>query len=273
MMLVSTLACYAMSAWVLSWVARKAGSERAKFRFALLAVILVSVLSALYLVAMAVLPHGSAVRLPTILGLLVIELVAPFFIFKRIFRVKAKHAFILYLVFVGVIAIQSIFATCVLKRYLAEAFRTPSPTMSPTIEPSDRFLANKLLHPRRWDVVVYWNHSESDGPPQPFCKRLIGLPGERLRFENGNLYVNDQLTQPPPVLAGKLHASADGFKGGPWKFADGETISLGPDEFFFVGDNIAISADSRVNGPSDRTALIGVVDAIYWPLGRFRVLR
>lgn len=266
-----TLACYGVIALVLAWVARKVGSSRGKFRFGLLALLAV-VFLVLGCVAIAmVLPHDFSARLPILLCLLLIELVAPPFILKRIFRLKMKRALVVYLVLVALMAIQSL-PTYAVKGYLVEAFEIPTATMSPTIEPTHRFLANKLLQPRRWDLVVYWNESV-DGRREPFCRRLIGLPGERLRFENGNLYVNDQLAQPPPVLEGKLHASGNGFKSGPWKYADGETISLGANEFFVVGDNIAVSADSRVNGPSDRSALIGVVDVTYWPLSRFKLLR
>ena len=212
-------------------------------------------------------------RTPISIGLLIIELAGPFFIVQRIFRLKMKGALVVYLALVAAIAIQSAFTTYVVKRHLTEAFYMPTPTMSPTIEPTDRFLTNKLRQPRRWDVVVYWNHPQGDGAPLPYCKRLIGLPGEHLRFQNGNLYVDEHAVQPPAVLAGKLRASTTGSATGIWKYADGETISLGADDFFFVGDNIAVSLDSRASGPSDRSTIVGVVDAIYWPLSRLRTVR
>jgi signal peptidase I len=269
MLAINALVCYGVTAWVLSWVARKARSPRAKFRFGMLAVLAIVALCVLCIVAVLLVDEAAT---PIFIALFVIELLGPFFILQAVFRLRFKWALVVYFAFIVVIAVESVWSLCVVKRYLVQAYHMPTPTMAPTIEPTDRFLANKLLQPRRWDVVVYWTHSE--GPvPRPYCKRLIGLPGERLRFENGNLYVNDQPVQPPAVLAGKLRAATPGFARGFWKYADGETISLGTDEFFFVGDNISMSLDSRVTGPSDRSTLIGVVDAIYWPLSRFSMLR
>jgi hypothetical protein len=57
------------------------------------------------------------------------------------------------------------------------------------------------------------------------------------------------------------------------RYSDGETIQLGGREFFFVGDNVGRSGDSRILGPSDRSALVGVVDLRYWPIGRVAILR
>jgi len=108
--------------------------------------------------------------------------------------------------------------------------------------------------------------------PRIYCKRLIGLPGEQLRFEEGNLYVDNQPVTPPAVLAGRLHASLTDA-GPEARYRDGETISLAGDEYFFIGDNVEASKDSRFDGPSRRGAILGVVDVLYWPLGRARIFR
>jgi signal peptidase I len=143
--------------------------------------------------------------------------------------------------------------------------------MLPTIEHDDRLLVNKLLRPRRWDLVVYWN----DDPQEKlaFCKRLIGLPGEKLRFEGGNLYVNDEVVQMPPVLAGRNLMHPGTVHRAPGRYNDGTAIVLGPEEYFFVGDNLDMSLDSRQLGPSPSSSIIGVVDVLYWPLGRARIFR
>jgi signal peptidase I len=147
----------------------------------------------------------------------------------------------------------------------------PTQSMSPTIEPDDRFAAFKLLRPRRWDLVVYWNNDARGR--MPYVKRLVALPGERLRFDGGGVFINDQPVTVPAVLAGKCHAKLPGGARPETRYYDGDTITLGPDEYFLIGDNIDISADSRINGPSKSADLIGVIDLIYWPLGKFRVVR
>ena len=154
--------------------------------------------------------------------------------------------------------------------YCFELFRMPTGSMEPTIEPGDRFGCQKLFRPRRCDLVAY--HVE--GPdPSTYCKRLIALPGEKLRFENGDIYINDRLADVPPVLAGRCHAKIEGPQERYFPYADGQTITLGDDEYFFIGDNVDASKDSRTMGPSKGAAIVGVIDLIYWPLGRFRLLR
>ncbi len=49
-------------------------------------------------------------------------------------------------------------------------------------------------------------------------------------------------------------------------------VTLGPDEYFLLGDNTSVSSDSRSQGPAKRADLIGVVDVIYWPFERMRIL-
>lgn len=48
---------------------------------------------------------------------------------------------------------------------------------------------------------------------------------------------------------------------------------LGGDEYFLIGDNVDSSVDSRMNGPSPGSSIVGVVDLVYWPLGRVQVIR
>jgi signal peptidase I len=133
--------------------------------------------------------------------------------------------------------------------------------------PGDRFVVNKLDHPARWDLVTY--HSTTPGAPV-YCKRVVGLPGEKVRFDQGNVYINDQLMVAPPVVAGRYHATLPTVRS---TYRDGETIGLNDREFFVVGDNVDVSADSRIYGPTDRSAIVGVVDFVYWPPGDARVVR
>jgi type IV secretory pathway protease TraF len=59
----------------------------------------------------------------------------------------------------------------------------------------------------------------------------------------------------------------------PVHYVEGQTILLRSNEFFFIGDNADVSLDSRLLGPSDRSAIVGVVDLMYWPLSRFHIVR
>lgn len=141
--------------------------------------------------------------------------------------------------------------------------------MSPTLEPNDRFFINKLQTPRRLDLVAYWNRGVQT---RVYCKRLLALPGERLRFEGGEVWINDERLALPPPLVGRCRASVRSYPQ-PFHYSDGETIELGKNEYFFIGDNVDRSADSRQFGPTTELDIIGVVDAVYWPPSRMRLMR
>jgi signal peptidase I len=104
-----------------------------------------------------------------------------------------------------------------------------------------------------------------------FCKRLVGMPGERLRFENGTIFINDQPADVPKVLQGRCRATIPNERNP--RYTGGQTIVLGGNEYFLIGDNIDISGDSRYFGPTNRADLIGVVDLMYWPIDRLRIVR
>jgi type IV secretory pathway protease TraF len=83
--------------------------------------------------------------------------------------------------------------------------------------------------------------------------------------------VNDQLQTAPAVLAGRLTATA--LAPSRPRYADEQTIRLGPDEIFVLGDNLSTSIDSRRMGPVKTSTLDGVVDFQYWPFSRFGIKR
>lgn len=84
----------------------------------------------------------------------------------------------------------------ILKHFLVEAYKIPTGSMQPTIlgndeaQIFDRVLVNKFAYlidePDRYDVVVFKYPLDRS---KNYIKRLIGLPGERVSIENGNVYV------------------------------------------------------------------------------------
>ena len=156
----------------------------------------------------------------------------------------------------------------VVRPFLTQAYLIPTQSMSPTIDLGNRILVNKILKPRRLDLVAYRADDH-----EIYCKRLIALPGERLRFDEGGISIDDKSLTLPAVIAGRCHAFVGVTPRLRDRYADGQEILLGDDEYFLLGDNLAISADSRIHGPSLGASLVGVVDAVYGPPGRIRLLR
>lgn len=91
---------------------------------------------------------------------------------------------------------------------LFEAYVIPSPSMLPTLLVNDHIFVNKIIYglrvpftenwlaqfrdPDRGEVVVFKHPQDKK---LFYIKRVIGLPGDRVFYENGNLYVNDQLVE------------------------------------------------------------------------------
>jgi signal peptidase I len=89
-----------------------------------------------------------------------------------------------------------------------EAYVIPSPSMLPTLLVNDHIFVNKIIygvrapfsekwfvqwsHPRRGEVVVFKYPADKD---KYYIKRVVGLPGDRILYENGHLYVNEKLVE------------------------------------------------------------------------------
>jgi signal peptidase I len=120
--------------------------------------------------------------------------------------------------------------------------------------------------PQRGDIVVFRAVSMppfEDGVLYP--KRIVGLPGDRLRLAEGKLYVNEvplMLTNRDGEIRylalpnSKYLASAD------------QTVVVPTDHYFVLGDNTADSLDSRSAGFLPGKNVVGRLWFCYWPLGR-----
>lgn len=262
------LACIVLaSAGVLAVGARRLGSARGRFRVGLLAAILAWAVGAgtgsVLMWALA-----GAGPLVSISAGAVLQLIATLVTLQLVFRLSAGRAAVLLAVYLFILVGSVGVIVTILRPYVSESFRMPSGGMSPTLQPGDRFSVNKLARPRRWDLALYLNPAP---PVVRLCKRVVGLPGERLRFEGGRVFVNDQVVEPPAVMAGRYRASPP-FDVPP-RYAEGQTIQLGPDEYFLVGDNVDNSFDSRFTGPVRESNVLGVADLLYWPVRRVAIFR
>jgi signal peptidase I len=126
--------------------------------------------------------------------------------------------------------------------------------MVPMLQDQDRLFINKLAYRvgevREGDVVVF--HYPRD-PSKSYIKRVIALPGQRIRIDHGRVYVNGERLKEPYV---------------PARFADerSQPEMIVPDkEFFVMGDHRSISSDSRDFGPVDRDLIYGKASFVYWP--------
>ena len=128
-------------------------------------------------------------------------------------------------------------------------------SMFPTIQQDDYLFVNTLAYrfrePRRGDVVAV----RTPGRSSVYVKRLVGLPGELIEFDEGILYINGEPLVEPYVV------NRAAWKLGP--------VRLGEDEYFVVGDNRGMSMDAHEMGTSTRERLLGprlfgVFDLKFW---------
>lgn len=143
-----------------------------------------------------------------------------------------------------------------------------SGSMSPTLEGTngengDWVLIERISYwfrnPRRWEVVALALESGT-----PALKRVVGLPGERVSLEGGQLRANGKTQPRPPSLRALTYlAFGSLFRG---KEAD-----CGPG-YFVMGDDSKDSQDSRFEGPADPDRIRGRAWLIVWPPERIRRL-
>ena len=155
----------------------------------------------------------------------------------------------------------------------------PSTTASP-LDKEDRFLVMKTLRPRRWDLIAFRFPGD---PTINYVKRLVGLPGEEVFIKDGALWIDGQRLEPPPALQGLTYVTKfpGSYQPYLWGTPD-HPAKLGAGEYFVLGDFSQQSADSRLwasgapGHPSfavPESHIIGVATHIYWPPGRWRILR
>lgn len=152
------------------------------------------------------------------------------------------------------------------RAYAFEPRRVQQTSMYPTLHDGDIIFLYKLDHTiRRGDIVVF-NSPTSD---EKLIKRIIGLPGETIGFENGNILVNNTRF----IESGD---KAETDYGQPVGTVPPEALSgtrLGEDEYFVMGDNRDVSYDSRSFGPIKRYSILGKAEAVLWPVDRIGPLK
>ncbi len=132
-------------------------------------------------------------------------------------------------------------------------------SMSPGIHDGDRIVIDHLSYVlgdvQRGDIVVLEYPLD---PTVDYIKRVIGLPGDRIRIEGASVIVNGRSIDEPYVAAQDPRTHLD--------------IEVQPETYFVMGDNRRHSSDSREFGLVPRGNLVGKVDMRVWPPQRAGLL-
>lgn len=139
-------------------------------------------------------------------------------------------------------------------------------SMEPNFHNNQYILTDKISYrfrePQRGEVIIF---KAPGNPDVDYIKRIIGLPGDRVKVLNGKVYVNDQqlpetyLAESTPLLPAST-------------MQEGIPITVPEGELFVMGDNRPHSSDSREFGPIPTSSIIGKAFLRYWPINQFTIV-
>lgn len=172
-----------------------------------------------------------------------------------------------------------------IRRFVAEGFVMPTASMSPTVVLGDCFLVHKRVSYARWSIIAFREPARG----LIYIKRIVGLPGERIELVGGAVTVNGNPVATPMGLGPYLSTMPGAYPnhriigpdGRPGNGIEGNPITLGAGEYYVLGDNSPVSADSRYwsrsvaghqPGALPRSDIIGVATWTYWPPSRWKKL-
>ena len=147
---------------------------------------------------------------------------------------------------------------------VAEARFIPSESMLPTLEIDDRLIIEKISYrfrkPERGDVVVFspTDALKAEDFNEAFIKRVIGVPGDVVEVEDGDVIVNGK------KLTEKYILNPPEYDYPPTTVPEGQ--------YFVLGDNRNNSYDSHSWGFVPLENLIGRAAVRFWPLNRLGTL-
>jgi signal peptidase I len=185
-----------------------------------------------------------------------------------------------------------LFAVLLLRSFLFEPFQIPTGSMIPTLNIGDFIVVNKFAYglrlpvtgtkildidePKRGDVMVFIPPHD----PNYFIKRVIGLPGDHVRYADNTVYINGEPLPQEEVglirelgqqhsletVGGVTHdiytAASQRFpRVYDWLPPEGAVIPEG--HYFMMGDNRDNSSDSRYWGPVSEDAIVGKAVAVW----------
>ena len=163
---------------------------------------------------------------------------------------------------IAVIAVAAVF---IVRTFLVQPFLVDGTSMVPTFSNGDYVLTDELTYrirpPERGEVVVF--HDVSD-PSTYLIKRVIGLPGETVVIKNDTVTIENK-QDPAGFVLNEYYLPKGTVTSGE------EDITLSSSSYFMMGDNRAVSYDSRSWGPLSKSDIVGLVRFRLWPLTAMQV--
>lgn len=164
-------------------------------------------------------------------------------------------------------AVASIAIIFIIRGFILIPVPVEGNSMNNTLSQGDMVTMERITALNRFDIIVF---QQPDGI---FIKRIIGLPGESVSYQDDQLYINGQPMTEPFLSSNKkgdTHAI-------PYttSFTLEQLINaqvLGEDEYFVLGDNRRVSKDSRSFGAVKEEDVMGKVRLVYYPINHFGLI-
>ena len=154
-----------------------------------------------------------------------------------------------------------------IRYFLIQPFFVKGASMEPTFLDGEYLVIDELSYrfrePARGEVIVF---RYPQAPSQFFIKRIIGLPGETVRVQDGKVIIRNE-AHPEGVIINEVGYLPQDLRTGGQPI----DVTLGKDEFFVLGDNRAVSSDSRTWGALPRNDITGRVWIRAYPVSRWDI--
>ncbi len=148
-----------------------------------------------------------------------------------------------------------------IKAFIISPIRVNGESMYSTLHDKDIMILNKVVYRfnkiKRFDVVVVTTNKS------PIIKRVIGLPGDKIKYIDNKLYVNDKL-----VKEKFNHAKTEDFN-----IKELGSVKVPKGTYFVLGDNRVNSVDSRIIGFVPKKKIAGRAKYIILPFSRIRKVK
>ena len=145
-----------------------------------------------------------------------------------------------------------IIAVLLFKTFIASPIKVNGGSMDKTLQDKDIMILNEMAYYfndiKRGDIVVVKEKGEL------LIKRVVGLPGEIVECKEGIIYINDK-----KLTESYISSITEDF----------EKVVVGDNDYFVLGDNRAVSLDSRVYGAYNKKDIKGKASFTIYPFNRF----
>lgn len=154
----------------------------------------------------------------------------------------------------------ALFIVIPIRAWVAQPFIVQGSSMVPNFHQGEYLIIDEFSYhfrkPERGEVIVFRYPRQ---PSQFFIKRVIGLPDDIVEIKNGSVFINGTLNT-------EAYLPSSGVT------APDQSVMLGVDEYFVLGDNRDASSDSRAWGGLKGDFIVGKTLLRLWPLNRMGIL-